>query len=355
MKAKAVNRSSAPAKPPRPRLKEVARVAGVHVSTVSRALNDKTSHLITAEVRARIREVCDRLGYVPNQTAYSLRTNRTRTVGVVIPDITNPVFPPIIRGIEDGLFEHGYVAITVNTDGHEAREKLMIETLLARSVDGLIMANVLHADASISKLARHSVEVVTVNRRVDDPAVPSVVNREDEGIRMMLSHLARLGHRRIAHIAGPQNASTGRHRFECFSAALCEHGLAAATCPTVFAGAFNEAEGERCARALMADRTGVTAILCANDRIAVGAIAELRRHGLDCPRDMSVTGFNDMPFADRIDPPLTTIRVAQYAAGKSAATIMVERLTSATPVEPRHELMPVELVVRASSAPPPAG
>jgi LacI family transcriptional regulator len=336
----------------RARLKDVARAASVHVSTVSRALNTKTSHLITDAVRTRIREVCDQLGYVPNQTAYSLRTNRTRTIGVVIPDITNLVFPPIIRGIEDGLFEHGYIAITVNTDGHAEREARMIETLLARSVDGLIMANALRNDQTISDLARHAVEVVTVNRRVDDPAVPSVVNDEDHGVSQMLAHLASLGHRRIAHIAGPQDTSTGRRRHDCFLAGLGRHGLEPCDCPVAVAAGFNEAEGERCAAGLLTAAGKVTAILCANDRIAVGAITELRRQGRECPRDISVTGFNDMPFADRIDPPLTTVRVAQYEAGKCAATILVERLEAATPLEPRHELMPVELVVRASSAPP---
>ncbi|NND49067.1 MAG: substrate-binding domain-containing protein [Rhizobiales bacterium] len=103
---------------------------------------------------------------------------------------------------------------------------------------------------------------------------------------------------------------------------------------------------------MLAGKQPVTAILCANDVIAIGAIAELRRHGFDCPRDISVTGFNDMPFVDRIDPPLTTIRVAQYEAGKCAATILVERLEAGTQVAPRHELMPVELIVRGSTAPP---
>ena len=339
-------------RPRRARLKDVARLAGVHVSTVSRALNDKTRHLITDEVRSRILSVCDELGYVPNQTAYSLRTNRTRTIGVVVPDITNPVFPPIIRGIEDRLFEHGYIAITVNTDVHEERQSRMIETLLARSVEGLIMANVLHDDTAISDLARHGVDVVTVNRRLDDPAVASVINEECQGIRQMVEHLAGLGHRRIAHIAGPQDTSTGRQRFECFCSASSELGLAALECPSVFATGFTEPEGERCTSQLLSTNQHTTAILCANDVIAIGAIAELRRHGLDCPRDISVTGFNDMPFVDRINPPLTTVRVAQYEAGKCAATILIERLEADQPVAPRHELMPVELVVRGSSAPP---
>ncbi len=330
----------------------MASRAGVHVSTVSRALNDKTSHLITDEVRARIQSVCDELGYIPNQSAYSLRTNRTRTIGVVIPDITNPVFPPIIRGIEDGLFDHGYIAITVNTDAYEERQSRMIETLLARSVDGLIMANVLQTDATISELARHAVEVVTVNRRLDDPAIPSVINEEERGVHQMVEHLVTLGHRRIAHIAGPQDTSTGRQRFECFRSAAGEFGLHESECPAVFATGFNEPEGERCTKALLVGKQPVTAILCANDVIAIGTIAELCRHGFDCPRDISVTGFNDMPFVDRIDPPLTTIRVAQYEAGKCAATILVKRLEAGTQLAPRHELMPVELIVRGSTAPP---
>ena len=144
-----------------------------------------------------------------------LKTNRSRTVGVVIPDITDPVFPPIIRGIEDGLARHGYVAILANTDGDPRRQVQVIETLRPRGVDGLIVASALRHDADVSRLTA-GMAVVTVSRRTDDPRFSSVVHDEDDGIRRILTHLVSLGHRHIATIAGPQTVSTGFNRYSSF-------------------------------------------------------------------------------------------------------------------------------------------
>ena len=168
-------------------LKDVARVAGVHLSTVSRALNPRTQHLLTRKVVEQIRMISRDLEYRPNAAAHSLRTNRTRTIGVVVPDITNPVFPPIIRGIEDALAKRGYVAILANTDGHIRHEAEIADLLRARGVDGLILASVEREDEAVSRLAAEGLPIVTVNRRVDDPAVSSVVNDENAGIRRRAS------------------------------------------------------------------------------------------------------------------------------------------------------------------------
>lgn len=338
----------------RPTLKDVAKAAGVHVSTVSRALDPKASHLITQQVRARVKAISSELNYRPNSVAYSLRTTRTRTIGVVIPDITNPIFPPIFRGIEDSLAAKGYAAIMVNTDGDPQREPTLIETLIARGVDGLIVASVVRQDDFILDTVRQGFSVVTVNRRVDDSSVPSVTNDDDFGIKRMMTHLVALGHRDIANIAGPLSLSTGRLRYDAFVSHRAEMGLPRDDALISVADGFNEAEGERCAEQILASGAPFTAVLCANDRLAIGAIAALRRRGLNCPRDVSVTGFNDMAFVDRIDPPLTTIRIQHYEIGRNAAQILLSRLDSDAPQPVVHKVMPVELVVRGSSGPAPA-
>lgn len=335
-------------------LKDVAEAVGVHVSTVSRALNPETRHLITAQIVERISEVSRDLGYVPNTAAYSLRTNRTRTVGVVVPDITNSIFPPIIRGVEDALTPQGYATLVVNTDGRVEREAAIFDMLSARGVDGLVVASVEREDSAIRAFAGGGKPVVTVNRRTDDPSIDSVINDETEGVRHMLNHLVALGHRRIATIAGNQNLSTGQRRYEAFLRHVVEMGLDVAPSRVGFASTFNEADGERCMEELMARGGDFTAVLCANDRLAIGAIMALRRRGLSCPQDISVTGFNDMAMVDRIDPPLTTVRIQQYRVGFAAAEVLLERmLKPAAPHRPRHIVMPVELVVRGSTAPPP--
>lgn len=334
-------------------LKDVAQAVGVHVSTVSRALDPKTRHLITPEVADEIISASERLAYRPNVAAYSLKTNRTRTIGVVLPDIANPIFPPIIRGVEDALAAEGYVAIFANTDGDMQREESITETLLARGVDGLILASVEREDEAVSSLADEGLPVVTVNRQVNDPNVSSVVHDEDEGIRTLLAHLVSLGHRRIANIALPLRLSTGEARHRAFERHRAALGLAPEDGPVVFADVLNEAEGERCADMLLTKPCDFTAILCSNDRLAVGAISALRRHGLACPDDMSVTGYNDMSLVSRLYPPLTTIRVQLYRAGHEAATLLLAALqTDPKERQPRHVVLPVELIVRGSTQAP---
>jgi LacI family transcriptional regulator len=334
-------------------LKDVAQAVGVHVSTVSRALDPKTRHLITAEVADQILEASKRLDYRQNAAAYSLKTNRTRTIGVVLPDITNPIFPPIIRGVEDALARHRYLAILANTDGDLHREEDITETLRARGVDGLILASVEREDEAVTRLTEGGLPVVTVNRTVDDRDVSSVAHDEDEGIRLILDHLVSLGHRRIANIAGPQHLSTGEQRYRAFERHRAAMRLDCDDALVAFAQAFNEAEGERCADELLSRGGAFTAIVCSNDRLAIGALAALRRKGLACPEQVSVTGYNDMPLLDRLFPPLTTIRVQQYRAGFEAAELLYGLLE--TPVdlrEPRHVVLPVELVVRGSTQAP---
>ncbi len=337
-------------------LKDVANAVGVHVSTVSRALDERTRHMITAEVAERIIKVSRELNYSPNAAAYSLRTNRTRLIGVIIPDITNPVFPPIIRGIEDALARRNYIAIVVNTDATAARESALISTLRGRETDGMIVASVERQDKAIEELVDAGVAVVTVNRRVDSPRVSSVVNDEHGGMRRVLEHLMALGHRRIVAVAGPQMLSTGKIRHEAFRHFKKAFGLAGDRDSVVFADRFNEDEGERGMEALLARGFDFSAVVAANDRLAIGALSALKRHGIRCPADISVTGFNDMYLTDRIDPPLTTVRIQQYEVGRTAAEALLRHIDAADEtVAPVHEVLPVELVVRQSTAPAAAG
>ena len=336
-------------------LKDVAEAVGVHVSTVSRALDPKTRHLITPEMAEEILRVADKLDYRQNTAAYTLKTRRTRTIGLIVPDIANPVFPPIIRGAEDRLGQSGYVAILANTDGNRKREASITETMRARGIDGLLLASVEREDDAISRLAAEGLPVVTVNRRVDDPAVSSVVHDEEDGMRRILTHLVALGHRHVANIAGPQSLSTGSSRYRAFELHRAALGLDLDEGLVAFARAFNDAEGERCAEEILARGKPFTALVCSNDRLAIGAISALRRRSLACPEDISVTGYNDMPLVDRLFPPLTTIRVQQYDAGFAAADILLEMIE--TPAEarvPRHVVLPVDLVIRGSTAPPSA-
>ena len=336
-------------------LKDLAEEVGVHTSTVSRALNPETRHFIRPEVAERILAASERLSYRPNAAAYSLRTNKTRIIGVVIPDIANPVFPPIIRGIEDVLSERGYLAILVNSEPRNSRHSAVLDALQSRGVDGLIMASLERSDSIIRGLIDDGLPAVTVNRRAEDVDVPSVTNDEDQGMRLILEHLRGLGHTRVANVAGPQSISTGKERFEAFRVHARQLGFDTSDDLVVFAQGLNEEEGERCAAALLDTVARFTAIVASNDRLAVGAISLLRKRGLSCPSEMSVTGFNDMPMVDRFEPPLTTVRVQQYEVGRLAASMLMKRLDQGELADAEvHIVVPVELMVRGSTAKPAA-
>ncbi|MEK9645281.1 MAG: LacI family DNA-binding transcriptional regulator [Alphaproteobacteria bacterium] len=336
---------------PRPRvtIRDVADRVGVHPSTVSRVLNPATRGRITSEIVKKVLSTADELGYRPNQTAQGLRTNRSRTVGVLIPDITNPLFPPIIRGVEDALAEGGYTAVLGNTDNLAERERDAVATMRARQVDGLIMATARKDDPIVADCVSDGLPVVLVNRSSDVPGVSSVVNDDAMGIAQAISHLKGLGHSRIAHIAGPQTLSTGEVRRRSFYDAMAGEGLVAEDDLVAETTAFSEDEGLRAAADLIASGREFTAIVASNDLLALGAYEAIDDAGLACPGDMSVTGFNDMPFVDRVAPPLTTIRIPQYEMGREAARRLIQLME--TPDFPaRATTLRPELIVRGSTA-----
>ena len=329
-------------------LREVAQTAGVHISTVSRALDPNTRHLINSEIVSRIVKISQDLDYRRNAAAFSLKTNQTRTIGVIVPDITNAIFPPIIRGIEDSLATGGYLAIVGNTDGVHEREQNLLATFLARGVDGLILASVEREDDAVERAASENTPIVTVNRQVDRDNVSSVAHDETEGIRRVLTHLASLGHRKIAMIAGPQTSSTGARRYAAFQQFRSALRLEIDERLVVFAASYNEASGEQGVEELIAGGADFTAVVCGNDRLAVGAIAALARLKLKCPEDISVTGYNDMSMMDRIDPPLTTVRIQQYRMGREAGAMLQRMIGGQT--QAQHIVLPVELMIRGSTA-----
>jgi LacI family transcriptional regulator, galactose operon repressor len=307
-------------------IRHVAAAAGVHPATASRALNPETRILVSDKTAQRVLKVAKSLGYHPNPMARTLRTRRSHTVGVLIPDLTNPLFPPIIRGLEDRLAEAGYVALIGNTDGDDGRERLVFEQMRARRVDGFVMATARLRDPLLAEAAREEIPVVLVNRVTESHSFPAVSADNERGSHLVVSHLVALGHRRIAHIAGPQDVSTGPSRLRGFTAGLAAGGLEADPELIVYANAYSIQEGVRCCRELLGRPGRWTAVVAANDMLAVGAYSALEEAGLRCPDDVSVAGFNDMPFIDRLCPPLTSVRFPHYQVGTKAAQLLLERI-----------------------------
>jgi LacI family transcriptional regulator len=331
----------------RTRIQDVARSAGVHPSTVSRVLNPRTRGLVSREVAARIEALARALGYSPDPAAAGLRTRRSATIGVLIPDIANPVFPLILRGIEAALAEAGYTAIIANTDNDAARAGAALERLAARRIDGAIIATATRRDALIQRCRDLSLPAVLVNRAADGHKVSAVINDDRAGIFLAVEHLLALGHRKIGHIAGPGNISTGQARRAGFLAAIRAHELAPP--PLAIADNYGIAAGERACAQLLNTAPHISAIVAANDLLALGCYDELKRRGRACPREIAVTGFNDMAFADRFDPPLTSVRIPHRLMGEEAARLLLAQIANPRVAKREIELQP-ELVVRGSTA-----
>ncbi len=330
-------------------LRDVARVAGVHPGTVSRALNPATQALVRDETVRRVREVAEELGYRPNPLARGLKTNRSYTVGVLVPDIQNPLFPPIIRGLDDRLGEAGYTPLIANTDNDPVRERVDLEAMRARQVDGFVAATARADHELLDDVAASGVPLVLVNRRVEDGSLPSATADDQAGARLAVEHLVSLGHRQIAHLAGPQDVSTGSARYEGFRDGMRQAGLEPSL---VRVGrAFTEPEGARLCEELLDADVPFTAIVAGNDLMALGCYDVFAARGIDCPGEVSVVGFNDMPFADRFAPPLTTIGIPHYEIGVAAADMLLALLRGDGDGA-REIVLPAHLIVRGSTRRP---
>jgi LacI family transcriptional regulator len=327
-------------------LADVARLAGVHPSTVSRVLNPATRSMIRAAVADMVIAAADKLGYRPHAIAASLRTQRSSTIGVLVPDLTNPLFAAIVRGIEDGAA--GYTAILANCDNDPARERVALRMMRDRRVDGLILATAHREDALIAECRRDNIPLVLVNRTVDDHAVSAVVVDDVVGVGLAVDHLAGLGHRAIAHLAGPQDTSTGRVRQRSFVKSMRAAGLTPDPRLMLVCAAMTEAEGKRQLLALIARRVKFTAVIAGNDLIAMGCYDALAERGMRCPDAVSIVGYNDIRFVDRLSPPLTTVRIPQYDMGAEAARLLLTRLRDPSAAVQTITLRP-ELVVREST------
>ncbi len=327
-------------------IRDIARAIGVNPSTVSRALNPATKHLITNEVIDKISKTADEMGYFPNRMAAALVQKRSHIIGMLVPDVTNPLFPPIIRGLEDSLEKEGYTLITVNSDNMEEFEKTAFRRLRELAVDGCVMASALRKDEVVDDCLRLDIPLVLVNRTTDRHDVNAVVNDDEVGVEFSLDHLIDLGHSKIAHITGPLNTSTGYLRQRKFKSYMKEKKLA--NNMVEIASSFTEKAGYDAMNKLFAKYKEFTAVLAGNDLLALGCLDAMKEAGLSCPEDISIIGYNDIPLMDRIKPALTTVSISQYRIGQRAAEILLNQINGKDYEIVMTRLKP-KLVVRDST------
>jgi len=333
-------------------IKDVAQLAGVSVATVSHVLNG--TRFVSDAARARVQEAIGALQYVPSALARSLKSNRTHTVGMMIPNNSNPYFAEIIRGIEDTCYAAGFSVILCNSDDDPVKQSNYVRLLSEKQVDGLIVVSSGSDEELLDTLRAARMPQVLVDREIDELAADLVEVNHEAGAFIATQHLLSLGHQRIACIAGPASLSSARERMQGYRRALREAGLAHAD-SLLRTSDFTAAGGHAAMDALLDGASErPTAVFASNDLMAIGAVCAASSHGLRIPHELSVIGFDDIALAAHSNPPLTTIAQPKHETGAVAAKLLLQRIAQPERGLQRAILQP-SLVLRQSTGPAASG
>jgi LacI family transcriptional regulator len=331
-------------------LKDVARAAGVSSGMAGRVLGNYGS--AGDETRRRVRRAARALGYTPNTLARSLRTRLTRTIGVLVSDITTSFWTSMVRGIQDRAAKEAYSVVLSNSDEESRSEREFLTTLVERSMDGLIISPTLGNHAFLKKLARGLAPVVLVDRKVPGLCVPSVSVDNEAGAFQAVRHLVELGHRRIAIIKGIDGVETSDQRLAGYERALREGGVPVQEA-LVREGRFTREGAAEAARGLLAMKRPPSAIFVCNEAMLSGAVMAVREAGFRYPRDLSIVGFDDPEWAAYTDPPLTAVSQPSYAMGMLAFDFLLGLITGkpGRPGRAQSVVLAPSLNVRKSCGP----
>jgi len=329
----------------RPTIYDVARLAGVSTATVSRALNG-TGQIAPATL-ATIEAAVEELGYHPNTVARSLVTKSTHTIALLLPDITNPFYAALVRGIQEAAFGHGRTMLLCTTEGDAEREEHYLRLLQAKQVDGALVDGLVLPADRIAGFVEDGFPIVCLDRDIDSRSIPVVQVDNRIGGRLATKHLIELGHTRIAHVTGAGELGISDERLAGYRDAL----TAARIEPDfdlVEEGRFTEEGGHDAASTLIEGHPDITAIFAANDLSALGVLNALAENGRSVPDDVSVVGFDDLRLAAYTSPPLTTVRQPGVEIARLATEILIG-LTEGRPAQRMRHLLEPELVLRAST------
>jgi LacI family transcriptional regulator len=330
-------------------MKDVAQRAGVSVSTVSHVING--TRFVRDELRERVLGTMKELNYQPNGVARSLRTKRTNVVALVIPDITNPYFPEVARGVQDVAEKRDYVVILCNTDRVLSRELRFLETLRRQRVEGLILNPSGVTFRDLRELQEARIPVVLIGSQIDHPEIDVVSVDNTMGAYDAVNHLIDLGHRRIGLVGGPRSASSGEQRFRGYIRALTDQGLPIDEA-LITEGPFTNEGGYECMKQLLMLQAPPTAVFASSDVMAIGALMAVQETSLRVPDDLSLVGFDDIAEASATAPKLTTIAQPKRQTGEVAAQLLFNRIESTAPPRREKVVLDHKLVIRGSTGRP---
>jgi DNA-binding LacI/PurR family transcriptional regulator len=329
------------------RIKDVATRAGVSVATVSRVLNQNPR--VKPHLRERVLQAMAELDYRPSGIARNMRNQSARVIGLIISDIQNPFFTALVRAVEDVAYENQYTVLLCNSDEDPQKEQLYADVLSTERVAGVIIVPT-SRDSCIPLLSRH-IPVVMADRKVAGPATDSVTLDNIGGAYQATAHLIGLGHRRIGLVAAPLHVSVGLERRQGYEKALREHGIPLDE-SVIRTGNFKESGGYRAASELLDLDPRPTAIFAINNLMTMGTLQAIHERGLRIPEDISVIGFDDMPWLPLLVPPLTAVRQPVYQIGAEAARLLFRRMREGPQKPVETIVLQPELIIRGSTAPP---
>jgi DNA-binding LacI/PurR family transcriptional regulator len=321
-------------------IRDVASWAGVSPSTVSRALSSPDR--VNAITRERVREAVERVGYRPNKAARGLITGRTGNIGLIVPDIANPYFASVVKGVQARARESDYAVFIADTEEEASAESELMQSL-SKQVDGMILCSPRMPSEQLASVEANG-PVVVLNRRMR----PCVTVQNADGMRQALAHLAALGHQVVAYVGGPRTSSSNAERVEGLTAAAAELGVEVrwlGNFPPRFEGGVTAAD--------LVIASGATAVVAYNDIVALGLFRRLSARGVEVPRDMSVVGCDDHATSVMVHPALTTVSLPKEQAGRVAVTLLLEVLKGEVDPSKAARELSVQLIVRDSTGLPP--
>lgn len=330
--------------PNRITMADVAREAGVSLMTVSRVINNKSQ--VSAATRQRVLSIVEQLGYRPSGIARGLATRRTGALGLVVPDVANPFFADVARGVEHQAYAEGYNVFLCNTAEDPEREIAVLQLLEEKRVDGVMLCSSRLEDEDLRALLGRHPAVVLVNRQLEGANAGTVLIDDEAGGQAATQHLLQSGHRAVGFLAGPPTSRSGRQRAQGYRAALQAAGLPyepawVRHCSPVVEG------GQKAARELLSACPGLTALFCYNDLVAVGALQACADLGRQVPAELAIVGFDDILLSALVSPPLTTCRVPRRELGVQAMRSLLDQIGGC--LENKPIVLQPELIIRASA------
>jgi len=328
-------------------LKDIAKLAGVSIATVSMVVNNKDDR-ISAATRARVLEIIKTSDYVPNRVASSMVTKKTKTIGLIIPDIANPFFPEIARGVEDKANAEGYTVILCNSDNKLSKEDAYIEMLQEKMVEGIIFTASSRRTTVSQALLKVRVPVITVDRDIPDLKQQGKITVDNEhGAYEAVTHMLDSGYRQIYHLSGPLTSRTAQERYNGYKRALVSKGITPSS-DYMIEGLFTSDWGHETINGIIKSKKPFDGVFCGNDMIALGVLKGLQENNVSVPMDIGIVGFDDIEMAKMVTPELTTVRQPKYEMGYRAAELLL-KMIQGEHTDQNEYILKTEFIQRSST------